>query len=316
MAFKFILAFALCYWLFTAGKIDLTLISKSFELGYLWILGLVLLVIRTLLNAARFQVLLEAKAGESLPYLKILSFDAVGSFFSIILPGASAGDVVRFFYYKNISKKLTKSTTATLLILDRFIGLIGLMGLGTLVCIFQYESIKSINPALLSLVYINAFLFLSITLVIVVFFTDILPQDKWLLKFASFLSRWPKIHSVITEMLTIKIHFNAFIKGFLLTIVAQTAMVTAFWALASPFIPESVSFLNLLTVIPIGMIGASLPISPGGLGVGHLLFENLFKMLQINNGASLFNLNFLANVAISLLGVIPYFLIKSDLKKS
>lgn len=315
MTVKFFLAFALCYWLFTNGKLDFSLVTKSFQMGYFWILGVALFSTRILLNTSRFKVLLDAKTGHKLPYLKVLSFDAVGSLFSVLLPGATTGDLVRFYYYQKIDKALTKSTLATILILDRLTGLIGLLGLGAVICLIQYDNIKSINTVLVSMIYINVILFIGVTSSLVLFFTDLVPKDKWLLKFVNIFLRWPKIHSVIIEILNVEIPIMGFIKSCLLSIVSQAAAILGFWVLASPFLRPDVSIFNLMAVIPIALIGAALPIAPAGLGVGHVLFDNLFRMLNIDNGASLFNLSFVTNIFISLFGIFPYLILKSDLRK-
>lgn len=314
IAAKFLLAFALCYWLFTNGKLDFSLVSKSFHLGYLWIAGLLLLAFRNLLNTARFKVLFVSKTRVFIPFIKVLSFDAVGSFFSVILPGSAAGDVIRFFYYKDFNASITKSTIATLLVLDRLIGLVGLLTVGVVVSLIQFESIRNINPALLTLVYINIFLFVGLIALLLFFFTDVLPQDKWLMKMASWFSRWPKIQAIAEEILSVQIPIMDFWKALFLGLASQAALISAFWTFSAPFLPENVSFLNMITVIPIGLIGSAMPITPAGLGVGHLLFENLFRMVGVDKGASLFNLTFLGSVSICLLGVIPYILLKKPEK--
>ncbi|MBC7713202.1 MAG: flippase-like domain-containing protein [Rhizobacter sp.] len=314
IALKFLLAFALCYWLFTSGKLDFSLVTKSFQQGYLWLLGIAFFISHLLLNAYRFRGLLIAKSKEKISFSKVFSFDAVGSFFSVILPGAVAGDVIRFFYYKNLSKKLPPPTIASVILLDRFMGLLGLMSLGTFVCLFQLDTIKSINPALLSLVYTNIFLMLASASFIVIVFSDLIPQESFLIKILSYLQRWPKLASTFSELLLLRISLGDLFKSLILSILSQTVTIACFWALASPFIPSSVTFLNLFTIIPIGFIGASLPIAPAGLGVGHLFFESLFNMLHVDHGASLYNLFFIVNVVICLLGFFPYMMIKNELK--
>ena len=155
-ALKFLLAFALCYWLFTNGKLDFTLITKSFSLGTLWIWGLLALLSRLFISSQRFKILLDTKVQSKIPFIKVLTFDAVGSFFSVILPGAAAGDLVRFFYYKNLSTELKPATIAALLILDRLIGVLALMALAIGVCLFQFDSIRELNPQLITLVFLMA----------------------------------------------------------------------------------------------------------------------------------------------------------------
>jgi hypothetical protein len=56
-------------------------------------------------------------------------------------------------------------------------------------------------------------------------------------------------------------------------------------------------------------MATAIPISPGGLGVGHVLFANLFNLVGIDNGASLFNLFFLIAFLHNFSGVIPYLLV-------
>ena len=50
----------------------------------------------------------------------------------------------------------------------------------------------------------------------------------------------------------------------------------------------------------------AIPISPAGLGVGHAIFDILFRYFSVDNGASLFNLFFIVTIFLHLLGGIPY----------
>ncbi|MBC7427444.1 MAG: flippase-like domain-containing protein [Bacteriovorax sp.] len=311
---KFLLALALCYWLFTSGKLDFSLVTKSFHSGYLWLLAITFYVFHILINAYRFRVILLSKSKEKISYVKVLSFDAVGSFFSVILPGSVAGDVVRFFYYKKIDHTLTPPTIGSLIILDRCMGLLGLMLLGAVICIIQFSSIIAINPALISLIYTNIILMIGASSFILIIFSDVIPQESFLENLLNYLKKWPKLSSTLSELLSLKIPIYVLLKSLFISLLSQGCIIGCFWALASPFIPESVSFLNLFTIIPIGFIGASLPVAPAGLGVGHLFFESLFTMLHVEHGASLYNLYFIVNVVVCLLGVFPYMFIKHDLK--
>ena len=48
------------------------------------------------------------------------------------------------------------------------------------------------------------------------------------------------------------------------------------------------------------------PVSPGGIGVGHVAFDRLFSMIGISGGASVFNAYLIGQMAVSLLCVFPY----------
>jgi len=49
-----------------------------------------------------------------------------------------------------------------------------------------------------------------------------------------------------------------------------------------------------------------LPISPAGLGVGHVAFDRLFSMIGLHDGATVFNVYLIGQLTPCLLGVIPY----------
>jgi hypothetical protein len=69
---KLALALALCYWLFANGKLDFSLVTKSFHLGYLWLLAVVFFIVHYLINTLRFRYLLMVKAKHNFPFLNIL----------------------------------------------------------------------------------------------------------------------------------------------------------------------------------------------------------------------------------------------------
>ncbi|QDK43134.1 hypothetical protein DOM21_17070 [Bacteriovorax stolpii] len=311
---KFFLAFALCYWLFKNGQLDFSLVTKTLNSGYLWVFAITLLVARLFIANIRCQILLETKSENKISFSKLFAFNAIGNFFSVILPGSSAGDVIKFFYFRNLDKSLSATTVASIIALDRFVGLLGLLGIGIFICCFQYQSIMALNPALLTFIIMNVVLFAGLGIFIVVIFSNLINREKLVSKLTHYLARWPKILGPLIDMLSIRLSFKPFFYTFMLSVLNQLLLFICIWLLIKPFIPLETSVLNIFSILPIGMIGAALPITPAGLGVGHVLFENLFKMLQIDHGASLFNLFFIANTLVNLTGVIPYLFVKSELK--
>lgn len=309
---KFGLALVLCYWLFKNGKLDFTLLSQAFHLGHLWIWGVLLLVSRLIFCPQRFKILLDSRSKTPVPFLKVFAFDAIGNLFSVILPGAAAGDVIRFFYYKKASPEVTPGIIAAFLTIDRLIGLMGLMGVVMVVTLFNFQSFVLLSPQLVSLFLMNATIFISLCIFMLFIFSKWFPKKKIELVLIKFFSRWPKILITLTDILHIELSFVNFMKCFVLSMLNQIFVIAGFWLLVSPFIPESTSFLRVFTILPIGFIGSSLPITPAGLGVGHVLFDNLFRLIQIDNGASLFNIYFVVNIFVCLLGLIPYLIVRAE----
>jgi uncharacterized membrane protein YbhN (UPF0104 family) len=73
-----------------------------------------------------------------------------------------------------------------------------------------------------------------------------------------------------------------------------------------PFLENPLPLKYAFSFIPLGLISIMVPISPMGLGVGHAMFQELFSYFHITNGASLFNLFFLFQIFVNLLGGISY----------
>jgi len=309
---KFSFAGLLCYWLFKNGKLDFNLLTQAFHLGHLWVWAVILLVSRLIFCPQRFKILLDSKSKTPVPYLKVFAFDAIGNLFSVILPGAAAGDVVRFFYYKKVSTDVTSGMIAAFLTIDRLIGLMGLMGLAIVVTLINFQSFNLLTPQLMSLFIMNAVVFFTLCIVMFFIFSKWFPKRKIENILSRYFNRWPKTLSALIDILHIELSFIDFIKCFILSVLNQIFVISGFWLLISPFIPETTSFLKVFTILPIGFIGSSLPITPAGLGVGHVLFDNLFRLIQIENGASLFNIYFVVNIFVCLLGLIPYLIVRQS----
>ena len=89
------------------------------------------------------------------------------------------------------------------------------------------------------------------------------------------------------------------------SLVAHNFGILAFFTITSPFYGTQINFLDIFSIVPIGMIITAIPISPGGLGVGHAAFEKLFQYFYVMNGANLFNIFWIIFIFNNLLGVIP-----------
>lgn len=304
---KFSFAGILCYWLFKNGKLDFNLLIQAFHSGYLWVWGAIILTSRLFICALRFKLLLDTKSNHPTSYVKVFSFDAIGNLFSLVIP---AGDFVRFIYFKDLDAKLTSGVIASLITLDRLIGLLGLVALASFVSLAQYKLLMEMSPKIITLVFFNVALFISVSLFMFFIFSPWFPKKKISSLFSTYLSHWEKTNKILNDMLSIDLNFSTFIKCFFLSVLNHAAVFVSFLLFTIPFIPKNISLYKVFQILPLGFMGSALPISPGGLGVGHVLFENLFKLIEIKNGASLFNIYFVLNIFVCLIGIIPYLFYK------
>jgi uncharacterized membrane protein YbhN (UPF0104 family) len=285
-----------------SGKLDFSLVGQAFHIGYFWLISLCLILLQCLIGVYRYKTLLEIKSSKTIPYLELTKINWIGFFFSSMLPGAVTGDLVKLVYVKKIDPTLTKTFLVTSALLDRILGLSGLLFLSGFFSLVYFGEVTKISPQISHIILLNLFLFLGTF----VFFLILLAPIRMQNIFLKFIPK--KLSSIFHQVFSLREKRKEIFICFLLSVTVQFLGILAFWTVTSPFYGVHLPLPYVFTFIPIGMITLAIPISPGGLGVGHAIFANLFSMVNISNGASLFNLFFLCNLSINLLGVIPYLL--------
>jgi uncharacterized protein (TIRG00374 family) len=303
---KFIFALALIYWLIISNKLDIMLIKKSFEVGPQWLIAFFLIFFQSIAGAYRYKILLQTKSRIKLSFLQILKTNYIGLFFSSVLPGAVTGDLIKLVYVKKIDPELSKTFLITVTLLDRIIGLTGLLFLSGFFSTIYFSEVTALSPRIAQIIQLNLFLFLGTILFIGSLFAPNFLQKA----FSDLIKKIPlvgkKIANFLEQLFNLRENKKDLINCFLLSIFMQFLSILAFWTISSPFYSGQLPLQYAFTFIPVGLIATAIPISPGGLGVGHVLFANLFSYVKINNGASLFNLFFLCNFGHNFLGVLPY----------
>ena len=311
---KIFFSLGIIYWLAHSGKIDLTLISQSLKSGPQWIFALMLLFTQFNLANFRYKILLESKKNNSIPYFKLVPINWIGLFFSSVLPGAVTGDIIKMVYVKKLDSSFTKTFLVTSALIDRILGLCALLFLAGVFSLIYYSEIIQISPKMNSIIMVNFLLFLASVLGFMVLFSPRKFQH-WIQKIVYKIPKiGHRVQSIIEQIFFWKSFKKELLQGFLISIVAQFCSIIAFWVITSPFYTGHLPLPYVFTFIPIGLITIAIPISPAGLGVGHAVFQNLFALVQINNGASLFNLFFLCALSLNLIGIIPYLLLSEKSK--
>ncbi|RLA62506.1 MAG: hypothetical protein DRQ89_09370 [Epsilonproteobacteria bacterium] len=308
LAVKFIFATGLLFWLIRKGDLNFSLAGQALS-QHLPLVLLVLLMIAfsAVGTAYRWKLLLEIKS-KPLPYLKVLKLNWIGLFFSSILPGAVTGDLLKAVYAKKLDDRLTKTYLLMSTLVDRVIGLIGLLFLLGIFTLFNYQDLINVSPMMEKLVHVNIFLLAGSIL----FFITLFMPKKLKNIFLRLADKIPfighQIEKTLAQIWAMGENKIIIVKCLLMSMVFQANNVCAFYLISAPFFNAPLSLGKAFTFVPIGLIATAVPISPAGMGVGHAIFGTLFGYYGITGGASLFNLYFLAIVSINLLGVFPYLL--------
>ncbi len=304
---KLFVAFALVYWLLKSGKLDLSLLGKLSDNPIGLFIAVVVAFANLFLISLRWRGILEARSSAHIPLKGLIKANWIGQFFSSVLPGSVTGDLVKILYVQDYDPKFSKKFVFATILIDRVMGLSGLILLvGISSLLFQSHILEN-APAMKPLLQVNYLLsFLVVSGILVFLFLNNFVHKVFNQAEKIFFPKiWQRFGDLWSDLVSIK---GQMVKAILLSLLVQFMGVVFFWSLISPFTEGKMDFIQALAFIPLGLMTLALPIAPSGLGVGHAIFQKLFEFCGIANGASLFNIFFVVSLLFNIAGVIPYLL--------
>lgn len=302
---KILVAAGLLYWLITSGKLDFKLLGQLSNHPFAVLVAVFLTVVNFIIISYRWESILSARSQVRLPILGLLRITWIGQFFSSVLPGSVSGDLVKILYVQKFDASFSKKFIFASILIDRLMGLSGLILLVGLSSFFFSSHILENAPAMKPLLNVNYLLVLIVltSLFIFTFFNHVVRRFLVTMEKIAFGKVFNKIITLWDDLVLIK---SQMLKAVLLSLVVQLTAVVVFWVLIQPFVDGKMDFVQALAFIPVGLMTLALPVAPSGLGVGHAIFQKLFEFSGIQNGASLFNLYFVLTLVVNVIGVIPY----------
>lgn len=307
---KILIAGGLIVWLLKSGKLDLKLLTDLTNYPIAILVASLLQVFNYLLTSWRWRLIISSRSNQYMSLKEVLKINWIGQFFSSVLPGSVSGDLIKLFYIQSIDKTLSKKFVFASILIDRVMGLSGLILLVGISSLLFSNHILSSAPNMEGLLKLNYLLSCLVISGLLLFFFchPLVEKILVMLKDKGPLAKvTDKILSLFMDLVSIK---TRMVKAVVTSIFVQFIAVLIFWSLVAPFVEEKMDFIQALAFIPIGLMTLALPVAPSGLGVGHAIFQKLFEFSGIDNGASLFNLYFVLTLVLNLLGAIPYLLFK------
>lgn len=313
--FKITLAIALLSWLIRSGQLDLSQLNRFLEnyqltgmtVGY-FLLG------PLLIGTLRWKTLLEA-AGFRILWKRALQLQSTGFFFNTVMPGAVGGDLVKIAYVIRDNPQKSRALSMVTVVLDRIVGLCGLFLVGWVCMMLNFSDIAA-QPKLWPLIVMMS----GISIGFVLFFTAALYHYRGQDPFQKLLQKpIPGFKFVAKLYEALRIYRNARSAIWLCILYSftlQVASLFVFYFITKLILdlPTPPAFGPIATIYPIGVLTTAVPITPGGLGVGHVAFDRLFQMIGLQHGANVFNLFLLSQLFLNLTGIIPYLALKKDSK--
>jgi hypothetical protein len=286
-----------------SGQINLSSLASLFHKWPITIAAFLFLLLDILMMSLRASLLFR-NARLSLSLSNSLQLNLIGFLFSTFLPGAAGGDIAKLVYATKENHG-RRAEVATVLILDRLVGLFSLVLLPLLFAPFFPVLLHSV-PVLRRLLYMDALLAGSMLFgaALVMFFSPARFWLSWLLK------RWPSVKNLALRVLdAMAAHGKArgtLFFALILSLLANLALIVVTALGLYAVSPASFS-TRLAIVAPMGHLVNSLPLTPGGIGVGESAFNALFNLTGMNGGAETLLCVRLWNISVGLLGLFVYF---------
>jgi len=294
---KSLFAIGLLIWLVNSGRLDFSILLSA-PLSILHLLGLLVLLASMLLHAVRWWCLLSIqKIDLSLGQAVQLSW--VCQFFSLVSPGAAGGELARGYYVVQYAPAAKVAGLSTVL-LDRVLGLYALLWLGV--------------PPLLVLVLQNKLtspiVQMGGLIVLLIISTSVFSLALWLRSTRNLMLNFmPRRFRASLEATLDSYwsHGKDLFACFALSLVASILLMGAF-LLSSQIIGAPLKWQQIFLVGPLVIVANSLPISPGGVGVGEAAASGLFAQLGVETGAAIMLIVRLGILLLQLPGGLIYIL--------
>lgn len=302
---KIILAFGIIYWLITSGKLDFNLLGLAFADKTRFFTSIALFIFVLFLVTYRYTLILRTRSNQ-IKMSKIFSLNWIGIFFNAVLPGSVSGDFLKIFYIGSHYPELSKKFLLGSIVVDRILGLFGLILSLGFFSLLNYSMLETLSSDIKTILYINFILLAAVLigLFILIFTPSIISNLLSFFRRTNILkSFFEKLNNLWLELVRLK---GKVIGLTLVSTLTQSLAAFIFWYITYPYADNTFDLSMALSLVPIGFLGIAIPIAPSGLGVGHALFQKIFEVIKITNGASLFNVYFFFNLLINLMGIIPY----------
>ncbi len=270
---KVVIAVTIIYLMVEKGLLNPEQLVKSVHgTDLLWCFFLVF--IGVYLSAVRWLLLLLGQ-GFQLTLRQVFSLQLVGLFFNFVVPGGVGGDLIKGYYLVKAHDE-QKFLAATSIFMDRLIGLYTIILMVIASGPFIGSDLTN-NPKIFNLYKIVILIGLVATGMLALAFSKRIHEGGWIRRFCevlpygdTFLKSYESIHKYGLKL-------NIIFKATMLSVLLQYTSVLFFYIIGRSM-GLSLSLGAYMFIVPLGFVCSSLPITPGGIGIGQMAFMGLFNL--------------------------------------
>jgi glycosyltransferase 2 family protein len=239
-----------------------------------WMLiGLPVALAGEIANITRWKILLRVQ-GMHLSWLRTAQLFFIGLFFNLFMPGYTGGDFARLYFSMREFPDRKKEVILTI-VMDRLIGMLALVVAAVVTTGLRWQWLQQTPQA--------SFL-LCVLLSMLIGFT-VITVGSFLVSGLKLANRLPRHTPFRERLIETSEAYHVFARAkvpllwaFLLSFPVLFSFYGAFYC-AAQAAHAHVSFLDMITIMPIVTCIISLPITPGGVGFRESLFEILLSDL-------------------------------------
>ena len=239
-----------------------------------WMLiGLPVAFVGEIANIVRWNILLRVQ-GMRIGWLRLAQLFFVGLFFNLFMPGYTGGDFARLYYSMREFPDHKKEAVLTI-VMDRLIGMLALVLTAVVTTALRWQWLQQTPQAS----------FFAWVLICMLIAFSALVGGSFLISGLNLANRLPRHFPFREQVIEASEAYHLFAKAraslawaFALSFPVLFSFYGAFYC-ASQAVHADVSFVDMITIMPIVTTIISLPITPGGLGFRESLFQILMSDL-------------------------------------
>lgn len=307
LAAKFGFAIGVLWYMVATGKLDLEVVKKGFAHTQFIAssIGLVLLAIS--LSVLRWKLLLEGQ-GLILTNGQVVRYSMIGAFFNTTMPGAVSGDLIKAWYLIADRKGQKKTPVLTSILLDRVIGVFGLVMVSASPILLFGSSVWAV-PQLRAIAIPVLALFAGVMLFFTYIMLSVWGPLAYLRKKMDGLNE-NRLGKVLLQAYDAWISYRArpwiLVFSLILSIINHLCMVLVIIMASRAIGDEPLSMFHYFLLVPIGLLTTAVPVAPAGLGVGHAAFDALFNLVGSPHGPEMFTMLVTVQILLNLTGIFFY----------
>lgn len=302
LVLRIAVAVGLLAYLGSSGVIDWSALLGLVVAWPLTLIAFLLVLIDIVVTAWRLCLLLKPR-GLHLSVVSSVRLTLIGTFFNACLPGSSGGDLVKI-YYASAGNQGRRTEVATIMVLDRIVGMLVLLVWPLALAPLFPELIAS-STALRLLLWGAAAMAAATTAMMLIALSTTVRHSRLLARILTKIPMGVYAERVLNTVHQYRHNRLTLLAATGITVLAHTLAIGATLMIAMVANPAGAA-REMIILIPIGFMANVVPVTPGGLGVGEVAFDALFSIAGLSGGAVVILGWRLLLLVVGLMGLVLY----------